>query len=168
MVVALDNCRLATTDDAAGIFRVLEEVASEIPLLIDTSERRKAVSKIIDICIATGDSWVATGSRGVLAGFILAKPDKMERSLWNNAALNLNYVGVAKTERKHGIFRALLQCVMNRDVPLTATVKFANQSGMGERLSRIGFSQTSVDPSREEYTFIWQPISSSAHFGVAQ
>jgi hypothetical protein len=55
---------------------------------------------------------------------------------------------------------------MNRGVPLTATVKFTNQSGMAERLKRIGFRQTSVDSSREEYTFIWQPISSSAQFGA--
>jgi hypothetical protein len=53
-------------------------------------------------------------------------------------------------------------------VPLTATVKFTNQSGMAERLKRIGFRQTSVDSSREEYTFIWQPISSSAQFGAVQ
>lgn len=168
MVEAHIHCRVAAPDDAAGIFRVLTEVAPEIPLLIDTRERQEAVSRIVDKCISTDESWVTTNGGGVVAGFILVEPDEMERFQRNNAALHLAYAGVAKTQRKHGIFRALLQCVMNSGVPLTATVKFANQSAMAERLSRIGFRQTSVDSSREEYTFIWQPISPSAQFGAVQ
>ncbi len=168
MVEAPIRCRVAARGDAAGIFTVLAEVAPEIPLLMDTSERRESVSRIIDKCISTGESWVTTDGGGVVAGFILVEPDEMERFQRNNAALHLAYAGVVKTQRKHGIFRALLQCVMNRGVPLTATVKFANQSAMAERLSRIGFRQTSVDSSREEYTFICQPISSSAQFGAVQ
>ncbi len=168
MVEAHIHCRVAAPGDAAGIFGVLEQVASEIPLLIDTRERREGVSKIMYKCISTGESWVATDGGGVVAGFILVEPDEMERFQRNNAALHLAYAGVAKTQRKHGIFRAMLQHVMNRNVPLTATVKFANQSGMAERLKRIGFRRTSVDSSREEYTFIWQPISSSAQFGAVQ
>ena len=168
MVEAYIRCRVAARGDAAGIFAVLAEAAPEIPLLMDTSEQREGVSRIIDKCISTGESWVTTDGGGVVAGFILVEPDEMERFQRNNAALHLAYAGVAKTQRKHGIFRALLQCVMNRSVPLTATVKFANQSGMAERLKCIGFRQTSVDSSREEYTFIWQPISSSAQLGVVQ
>jgi hypothetical protein len=64
---------------AAGIFGVLAEAAPEIPLLIDTRERREAVSGIVDQCIATGESWVATDGGGVVAGFILVEPDEMER-----------------------------------------------------------------------------------------
>lgn len=103
---------------------------------------------------------MAKDGRGVVAGFILVEPDEMERFQRNNGALHLAYAGVAKSQRGRGIFRALLQCVTNRDVPLTATVKFANQSGMVERLKRIGFCQTSVDPSREQYEFIREPIPS--------
>lgn len=168
MVEAHVHCRVAARGDAAGIFAVLAEVAPEIPLLMDTSERREGVSRIIDKCITTGESWVAKNGRGVVEGFILVEPDEMERFQRNNAALHLAYAGVAKTQRKHGIFRAMLQHVMNQNVPLTAMVKFANQSGMAERLKRIGFRQTSVDSSREEYTFFWQPISSSAQFGAVQ
>jgi hypothetical protein len=38
MVEAHIHCRVAAADDAAGIFRVLAEVAPEIPLLMDTGE----------------------------------------------------------------------------------------------------------------------------------
>ena len=98
----------------------------------------------------------------------MVEPDEMERFQRNNEALYLTYAGVAESRRGLGIFRVLLQCVMKRNVPLTATVKFTNQSGMAERLKRIGFCQTSVDSSREQYEFIWQPMPSTAKFGAVQ
>jgi hypothetical protein len=86
---------------------VLAEAAPEIPLLIDTRERREAVSGIVDQCIATSESWVATDGGGVVAGFILVEPDEMERFQRNNHALHLRYAGVAKAHRRRCIFRAL-------------------------------------------------------------
>ena len=156
MVEALDRCRVAAADDAEGIFRVLAEVAPEIPLLIDTSERRESVSRIIDKCVATGESWVATGGRGVVAGFILAEPDEMERFHHDNQALHLRYAGVSNAYRRQGIFRALIQQVMKRGVPLTAIVKAANQCQMAALLQRVGFQRWSGDAQIEEH-FRWQP-----------
>jgi hypothetical protein len=66
MVEAHIHCRVAAADDAAGIFRVLAEVAPEIPLLMDTGERREGISRIIDKCISTGESWVTTDGGGVV------------------------------------------------------------------------------------------------------
>jgi ribosomal protein S18 acetylase RimI-like enzyme len=156
MVEAHIHCRVAAPNDAAGIFRVLTEVAPEIPLLIDTKERQKAVSSIVDKCIAAGESCVATGGGGVITGFILVGPDEMERFHHDNQALHLRYAGVAKACRRHGIFRALIRQVMNRGVPLTATVKAANQSQMTALLQRAGFQRWSGDPQIEEH-FRWQP-----------
>ena len=113
MVEAHIHCRVAAPNDAAGIFRVLTEVAPEIPLLIDTKERQKAVSSIVDKCIAAGELCVATDGGGMITGFILVGPDEMERFHHDNQALHLRYAGVAKACRRHGIFRALIQQVMN-------------------------------------------------------
>jgi hypothetical protein len=150
------------------MFAVLAEVAPEIALLMETSERRDGVSRIIDKCISTGESWVAKDGRGVVEGFIVVEPDEMERFQRSNGALHLAYAGVAKSQRERGIFCAPLQCVMNREVPLTATVRFANQSGMAERLKRIGFCQTSVDSSREQYEFIRERRPSKAQTGTVR
>jgi len=156
MVEAHVHCCVAARGDAAGIFAVLGEVAPEIPLLMDTSERREGVSRIIDKCITTDESWVAKDGRGVVAGFILVEPDEMERFQHDNHALHLCYAGVAKTYRKRGIFHLLIKQVMKRSVPLTATVKAANQCHMAALLQRIGFQRWSGDPQIEEH-FRWQP-----------
>jgi hypothetical protein len=138
------------------------EVAPEIPLLIDTSERREGVSRIIGKCVETGESWVATdGGRGAVAGFILAEPDEMERFHHDNQALHLRYAGVSNACRRQGIFRALIQQVMKRGVPLTATIKAANQCQMATLLRRFGFQRWSGDPQIEEH-FRWQPVMTEA------
>ena len=155
MVEAHIHCRKAAPSDTLGIFGLLEEVAPEIPLLIDTGERREAVSRIINNCIETGESWVATDSRGVVAAFILVEPDEMERFHHDNQALHLRYAGVSESCRRQGIFRALVQRVMEQSVPLTATVKASNQCQMAARLTLIGF-QTRRTTS-DEQRVIWKP-----------
>ena len=156
MVEAHIRCRVAARGDAAEIFAVLAEAAPEIPLLMDTSERREGVSRIIDKCISTGESWVMTDGGGVVAGFILVEPDEMERFHHDNRALHLRYAGVSNAYRRQGIFRALIQQVIKRGVPLTATVKAANQCQMAALLQRVGFQRWSGDPQIEEH-FRWQP-----------
>jgi ribosomal protein S18 acetylase RimI-like enzyme len=155
MVEAHIHYRVVAADDAAGIFRVLAEVAPEIPLLIDTNERRDGVSRIIDQCVATGESWVVTDSGGVVVGFTLVEPDRMERFHRDNEALHLRYVGVSKACRRQGIFRTLTQKVMLRSVPLTATVKAANRSQMATLLARIGFQTRST--TVDEQQLVWMP-----------
>lgn len=156
MVEAQVHCHLAAPDDAAGIFSVLEGVAPEIPLRIDTRERREAVSSIINDCIAEGESWVATDGSGFVAGFILVEPDEMERFQHDNQALHLRYAGVSNTCRRRGVFHALIQQIMKRGVPLTATVKAANRCQMAAHLQRVGFQHRSGDAKIEEH-FRWQP-----------
>lgn len=159
MVEVIDNCRVAVADDAAGIFRVLAEVAPEIPVLIDTCERRNGVSRIIDNCVATGESWVAIDSNNRISGFLLVEPDQIERFQRGNQALHLSYAGVTKSQRKQGVFVALVRLVMSRNVPLTATVKAANQSGMAAILKRSGFQEWGANSRLEEAYLRWQPAT---------
>jgi hypothetical protein len=71
-------------------------------------------------CADSGESWVAIDDSGCITGFLLVEPDKMERFHRDNQALHLRYAAVVKSQRKQGIFRALIQQVMNRKVPMTA------------------------------------------------
>ncbi|MGH6680200.1 MAG: hypothetical protein ACREDL_15025 [Bradyrhizobium sp.] len=161
MVEVQVHCRVAAPGDAVGIFSVLAEAAPEIPLLIDTAERREAIANIIDNCIATGESQVATVSGGAVAGVILVEPDEMERFQHDNHALHLRYAGVVKAYRQRGIFRSLVKQVTRRSVPLTATAKAANQCQMATPLHRSGFQRWSGDPQIEEH-FRWQPVVTEA------
>jgi hypothetical protein len=69
--------RKASDTDHTDILAVLEEVASEIPVLLDTSARLEAMKSIIVECCATGDSLVAVDSTETIVGFVLAKPDTL-------------------------------------------------------------------------------------------
>jgi hypothetical protein len=149
--------RAATKADTQSICSVLAKVAREIPLQLDTEGRQKAVYNIVGDCIATGESWVSTDSSAAVTGFILVEPDRMERFQNNNQALHLRYAAVTSNQRRHGIFRRLLERTKDRNVPLTAIVKFANQSGIAKRLVRLGFENTGVNSQRQESEFTWYP-----------
>jgi hypothetical protein len=137
--------RKAKSGDAAGIFAILQEVAPEIPLSLDTPDRQEAMQGIIAECSASAESWVAADAHGTIVGVALAKPDRLERFLHKNEALSLRYVGVSASVRRQGIFHALMEKVMAREVPLTATVLHGNQCGMADRLSKIGFIKSQPD-----------------------
>jgi hypothetical protein len=127
-------CRSATDEDADGIWTVLLGVASEIPVLLDTSERQEAMQGIVEDCCASGDSLVAVDSDGTVVGFVLAKPDRVERFFHKNQALSLRYIGVSKSSRRQGLFGRLMETSKAKGVPLTASVLHTNQSDMADRL----------------------------------
>jgi predicted N-acetyltransferase YhbS len=113
--------RAATDDDEDGIWTVLQEVAPEVPVLLDTPERQEAIQGIIGDCCAGGDSLVAVDANGTVVGFVLAKPDRLERFFKRNQALSLRYVGVSKALRRQGIFGCLMEASKAKGVPLTAS-----------------------------------------------
>jgi hypothetical protein len=51
--------RLATTDDASAIFAVLQGVAPEIPVRLDTLERKDLLFNRIQEGIGSGNVWIA-------------------------------------------------------------------------------------------------------------
>jgi hypothetical protein len=86
--------RLATSDDVSAIFAVLKEIAPEIPLRLDNSERQMLVFEQIHRCIGSGEVWIALDRDNQVVGFLLAEPDKLERFFHENQALELSYGGV--------------------------------------------------------------------------
>jgi hypothetical protein len=63
--------RVANNDDAIGILTVLQEVAPEIPLSLDTPALKEAIQGIIAECCAAGDSWVVIDSDGAAQSWVL-------------------------------------------------------------------------------------------------
>jgi hypothetical protein len=72
--------RLAVSNDAEGIFVVLEEVAPEIPLQLTAKAREIIIRRAVQCC-SSGESFVAVDHGGRIVGFLLAEPDKWERFL---------------------------------------------------------------------------------------
>jgi hypothetical protein len=64
---------------------------------------------IVAECCASGESLVAVAGNGTVVGFVLAKPDRLERFFKKNQALSLRYIGVNKVWRRHGIFSGLME-----------------------------------------------------------
>ena len=65
--------RAATAEDATDILAILEEVAPEVPVLLDTPERKDAIKTVIIECYGSGKSWVAIDAAGAVVGVALAK-----------------------------------------------------------------------------------------------
>jgi hypothetical protein len=147
--------RAADLNDAAGILAALREVAPEIPVLLDTPDRLEVMNAIIAECCNSGESWVATNAAGTVVGFVLAKPDRLERFLHRNEAVSIRYVGVIPAKRKQGIFGVLMKKVSAKKAPLTASVLRTNQSEMAVRLGKIGFVTTGSDA--KEVKVKWEP-----------
>jgi hypothetical protein len=84
------------SSDADGIFALLEEVAPEIPVRLNTPEARATMFRRVVQCCRSEGSCVGVDSAGRIVGFLLAEPDEMERFHHDNRALHLPYGGVAK------------------------------------------------------------------------
>jgi hypothetical protein len=141
---------LASFDDGDGILTVLREVALEIPVSLDAPEHDEIIRIIIAECCQSGQSWVAVDANGTVVGFVLAKPDRLERFLHRNEALSLRYVAVSKARRQEGIFGTLMGKLMAKGVPLTATVLHTNRCNMSDRLLKFGFTKEKSDAKQVE------------------
>jgi len=144
--------REATSDDHTDIVAVLEEVASEIPVKLDSPAHQDAIRGIIVACCDSGKSLVAVDDHGTVVGFVLAKPDVFAD---DESTLSLRYVGVSKGARQRGILSALMHELMAKGVPLTATVLNDNQSAMAERLIKVGYEK--VESNDKEANYRWSP-----------
>jgi ribosomal protein S18 acetylase RimI-like enzyme len=143
--------RTAKPKDASGILAVLMAVANEIPLFVDTKDRKAAVRRIVRQCISSDESLVAVDDASKIVGFLLIEPDEMQRFQLENDALHLSYAGVNKTNRGCGVFRSLMEILIRRGMPLTATVKNANQSQMAKRLEALRFRIAETRPDEKRF-----------------
>jgi hypothetical protein len=125
------TCRPATVGDAASIHTLMLKLAAEIPLAVETLEQEEALYAALRKILAFGQSWVALDADAV-AGFALVDSAEVGRHWGENELLNLRYAG------GEGV-AALLAKILERNVPITATVKDANRSGLADRLENLGF-----------------------------
>lgn len=145
--------RKAEFNDHSYILELIEEVASEIPVKLDSSATLQAMKDVIVDCCGSGESLIAVDSESTIVGFVLAKPDNEERFFNDNKAVSLRYIGVAKRCRGQGIFTNFLETLKAAGEPLTADVLNGNQSGMADRLSQADF--VIVKEADNQRSFRW-------------
>jgi GNAT superfamily N-acetyltransferase len=150
--------RPAVIDEAADILAVLIEVAPEIPVQVEPLEREEALYALIRNCARSGESWVAIDETGRIVGFLLAEPDQVRRHYAEHEILELRHGGVVRSHRRRGIFTSLVERVLARMVPVTATISPANRSGAADLLEKLGFHNLS-SPGGEQ-RFRWDPGAS--------
>lgn len=155
----VSEIRNATRDDVGVIFSILASVSPEIPVRMDTEERRRCVREIVDRCCDQQTSWIALGETGDVAGFLLGEKYSRIGNLGVEfEGVTLSYGGVLLEHRRHRYFSGLLDRAKTKKIPLHAVVKRANKSGMAGRLVTKGFIEMANFPRRpDEDVFIWTP-----------
>jgi hypothetical protein len=141
--------RVATLDDDTVVLAVLEEVAPEIPVLLDTQDKKDKICTVIVQCRQSGKSWVAVNGDGKVVGFALAQ------QYFREGPIALPYIGARTQARRRGIFTTLMERLKASGVPLTASVLHNNRSGMADRLAKIGFTKVGSDD--KETKLQWDP-----------
>jgi GNAT superfamily N-acetyltransferase len=153
--VAEFTVRGAGLDDAAEIHSLLLALAPEIPLRIERLEDEERLYALVRNCARSGESWVALDDAGRIIGFVLVQPTELRRHYAEGEALELRYAGTAAEYRKQGVFVQLLQKVLDRMLPVTASINPQNRSGILDRLERVGFRH--IDAAGGEHRLRWQP-----------
>jgi ribosomal protein S18 acetylase RimI-like enzyme len=135
--------RPAELGEAADILAVLLEVAPEIPVSVETLEQEEALYTLIRNCTRSGESWVAIDEANRIVGFLLVELNQARRHYAEHEVLELRYGGVAVAHRRRGIFTILVQRVLDRMLPVTASVSPANRSDAARLLEQLGFRRMS-------------------------
>ncbi|HWD57697.1 MAG TPA: hypothetical protein VG308_05420 [Stellaceae bacterium] len=126
--------RPALVADAAEIHELLLARAADIPLAAETLEQEEALYAAVRKILAFGQSWLALdGDRA--AGVVLVDAAEAGRHWGENELLNLRYAA------GEGV-GALIAKVLERNVPITASVRDANRDGLAARLERLGFRES--------------------------
>jgi hypothetical protein len=128
------SLRPAVIGDAADIYELLLRLAAEIPLAVDTLGQEEALYAVIRKMLAFGQSWVAVNGE-TITGAVLVDSAEVGRHWGENELLTLRYAAGESVD-------ALLDKVLERTVPITATVREVNRSGLAELLQSRGFRES--------------------------
>ncbi len=135
--------RPAVIGDAADIHSLLLSYAADIPLAVETLEQEEALYAAIRKIIVFAQSWVAEDG-GAIVGAVLVDSAEVGRHWGENELLNLRYAAGAALDE-------LIGKVVERAVPIVATVKDGNRSGLADRLERAGFQRSETRVGEQHF-----------------
>jgi hypothetical protein len=146
-MTAAPTYRAAQIGDASDIYTLLLVMAADIPLAVETLEQEEALYAALRKILAFGQSWVAVNGNAI-TGFVLIDSAEVGRHWGENELLNLRYAAGEAVDE-------LLGKVLERRVPITASVRETNRTGLAARLERCGFR--SVETRTGETRFRHDP-----------
>jgi hypothetical protein len=132
--------RPAAIADAADIHTLMLTLAGDIPLAVETLEQEEALYAAVRKILAFGQSWVALDGDAII-GFVLVDSAEVGRHWGENELLNLRYAVVAPAFRDGDALDTLLGKVLERAVPITASVRDTNRGGLADCLVKLGFRE---------------------------
>ena len=135
--------RPGTVGDAADVHTLMLKMAADIPLAVETLEQEEALYAALRKILAFGQSWVAL-DRDRIAGFVLVDSAEVGRHWGENELLTLRYAGGVSLD-------ALLGKVLERKVPITATIRDANRTGLAETLEGLGFQKAETRVGEQRF-----------------
>ena len=145
------RCRTARRSDADEVFAVLKEVAAEIPVKLETEEASNCLKGLVEEKCGNGKSLIAVYD-GHAIGFLPAQTEDYRGLQF----LSIDYVGVAKDWRGKGVFRAFMERIKGRGLPLLAEVKYANKSNIAKKLvDCFGFHKDARSIWEDGDYFVW-------------
>jgi len=125
--------RPALIGDAGEIHTLLLAIADDIPLAVKTLEQEEALYAAVRKILAFGQSWIAL-DHAMIVGVVLVDSAEVGRHWGENELLNLRYASGQGLD-------GLIGKVLERNVPITASVRDANRSGLASRLEQFGFRE---------------------------
>jgi hypothetical protein len=135
--------RPAALGDAAEVHALMLKLAGEFPLAVGTLEQEEALYAAVRKTLGFGESWLAMAGDRVV-GFVLVENIQTGRHWGENEALDLRYAA-------GDLLDGLIGKVLERNVPITASVKDVNRSGLARRLERLGFRRTDFRLGEQQF-----------------
>lgn len=135
--------RPAVIGDAADIHALLLKIAGDFPVAVETLEQEEALYAAVRKMLAFGQSWLAVAGETIV-GFVLVDSTEVGRHWGESELLNLRYAGGERLDE-------LIGKILERNVPVTASVRDANRTGLAERLLRLGFRQAETRVGEQHF-----------------
>jgi ribosomal protein S18 acetylase RimI-like enzyme len=149
--------RTASLSDLKDIWGLMKEVAIDIPFDLESEAAQEHILTEVMACCTSGLSPVAVGEGSEIIGALLVRRDDFEWGFRNSDAVHIAYAAIAPACRDQGVMRALVTKIQERKVPVFASVKSGNHSGLADELEKLGFSHQCKAASGWGDLYQWQP-----------
>lgn len=149
--------RAASLSDLQDIWGLVRQVARDIPFDLESGAAQESLLSEIMSCCTSGLSPLAVGDDKTVIGALLVRRDDFEWGLRNSRAVHLSYAAIASGHRDQGLLKSLMSRIQEQKVPIFASVKSGDQSGLADELEKLGFVHECRAANGWGDLFKWQP-----------
>jgi hypothetical protein len=151
--------RLASLNDLQEIWRLLRDIASDVPFDAKSAAAQESMLSEVMACCTSGLSPVAIDQGGGIAGALLVRRDDFEWGLRNSGAVHISGAAIARDSRDQNVLSALLTDLQARKAAIFASVKGGEQLGLADGLKEAGFEHECAAASGWGDLYQWRPAA---------